>query len=284
MDIFVVETIINGLLLAGVLALLALGLNLIFGVVDVVWLAYAELVMVGMYAVLWSHSVLGLPLLLAFALSIVAIGVLGALIHVLIIAPLLGREPINQLLATGGLLFFLQSAATLIFGTEYRNLGVSLPPINIGDMFISSTRLLSFAVAVIASLLLYLFLSKTYLGTAVKAVAQDRDIVRLMGVDSRRIYIVTSAIGGGLAGLAACLLSLEFDIHPFVGNSFGPILFIICVLGGLGSLAGGFVGAFIISQSIALGGYFLTSELAYLITFGLFILVMFIRPQGLFAR
>lgn len=284
MDIFLVETILNGILLAGILALLALGLNLIFGVVDVVWLAYAELMMVGMYTMYGAYSVLGLPLIVAFPVAILAVGALGALVHVLVIAPLLGKDPINQLLATGGLLFFLQSAATLLFGTEYRNIGISLPPLEIGGIDLSTTRLLSFGVAITASLALYLFLSRTYLGTAIKAIAQDRGVVQLMGVDARRIYLITSAIGGALAGLAACLLSLEFDVHPFVGTSFGPLLFIICVLGGLGSLKGGLVGAIMVSQSVALGGYFLTNELAYVITFFLFILIMFVRPKGLFAK
>lgn len=284
MDIFLLEAAINGILLAGVLALLALGLNLIFGVVDVVWLAYAELMMVGMYAVFWGYDIMDWPLLLAFAVAIVIVGILGALIHFLVISPLLGKEPINQLLATGGLLFFLQSAATLFFGTEYYNLGISIPPLEIAGLYISSTRLFSFGVAIAAALLLYLFMSRTYLGTAIKAVSQDRNIVSLMGVNSRRIYMITSAIGGALAGLAACLLSLEFDVHPFVGNSFGPLLFIICVLGGLGSLKGGFVGALVVSQAIALGGYLFTTEIAYVITFGLFIVIMFFKPKGLFAR
>src|SRR5713101_4785747 len=124
MDIYLVEALLNGLLLGGVLALLALGLNLIFGVVDVVWIAYAELVMCGMYAVWWLTNVWGWPVLLACAAAIVLVALLGVLVHVLIIEPILGSAPINQLLATGGLLFFLQSVATLLFGTDFHNLGV----------------------------------------------------------------------------------------------------------------------------------------------------------------
>src|SRR5438067_2955434 len=115
MDIFLLEAAINGLLLAGVLALLTLGLNLIFGVVDVVWIAYADLVMCGMYAVYYLFAVFGWPLPLACLAAIAGVGVLGMVVHVLIIAPILHSAPINQLLATGGLLFFLQSFATLAF-------------------------------------------------------------------------------------------------------------------------------------------------------------------------
>ena len=127
MDIFLLEAAINGLLLAGVLALLTLGLNLIFGVIDVVWIAYADLVMCGMYAVYWLFAVLGWPLPVAFAVSVLGVAALGMMVHVLIIAPILSSAPINQLLATGGLLYFLQSFATLLFTTDFRNIGVRLP-------------------------------------------------------------------------------------------------------------------------------------------------------------
>src|ERR671936_3114200 len=141
-DIYLREAIINGILLGGVLALLALGLNLIFGVIDVVWIAYADLVMCGMYAVYWLFAVFGWPLPLAFAASVVGVAVLGVFVHLMIIAPILGSAPINQLLATGGLLYFLQSSATLLFGTDFRNIGVRLPIIELGDLFISFSRLL----------------------------------------------------------------------------------------------------------------------------------------------
>ena len=122
MDIYLLEAIINGILLGGVLALLALGLNLIFGVIDVVWIAYADIVMCGIF-VYWLYAGFGWPLLLACAVAIAGVAALGVLVHILIIAPILSSAPINQLLATGGLLFFLQSFATLLFGTDFRNLG-----------------------------------------------------------------------------------------------------------------------------------------------------------------
>ena len=284
MDIFLLEAVINGLLLAGVLALLALGLNLIFGVIDVVWIAYADLVMCGMYAVYWLFAEYGWPLPLAFAAAIVGVAALGLLVHLLIIAPILTSAPINQLLATGGLLYFLQSFATLLFGTDFRNIGIRLPIIEIGGIYVSYARLLAFGVALMGAIALYLFLKRSYVGTAIRAIAQDREIVGLMGVDQRRIYLVTSAIGGALAGLGACPLALQYDVHPFIGNTFGPLIFMICVLGGLGNMIGGFIAAFIISQIIAIGGYYYSTELSYVLAFMLFIVLMFIRPQGIVSR
>jgi branched-chain amino acid transport system permease protein len=284
MDIYLVEAVINGLLLGGVLALLALGLNLIFGVVDVVWIAYADLVMCGMYAVYWFYVGFGWPLPLAFLMAIVGIAALGVLVHLLIIAPILSSAPINQLLATGGLLYFLQSFATLLFGTEFRNIGVRLPIIELGELYISFSRLLAFGVALIGAIALYLFLKRTYVGTAMRAIAQDRDVMGLMGVDQRHVYLVASAIGGALAGLGACLLALQYDVHPFLGNTFGPLIFMICVLGGLGNMIGGFIASFIVSQIIAIGGYYSSTELSYVLAFTLFIVLMFIRPRGILAR
>ena len=119
---------------------------------------------------------------------------------------------------------------------------------------------------------------------AVGDVPQDREIMGLMGVDQRRIYLITSAVGGALAGLAACLLVLQYDVHPFIGLSFGPITFMICVLGGLGNMIGGFVAAFVFAQIISLGGMFSDLEWGYVLAFAFFIIMMFIRPAGLLAR
>jgi branched-chain amino acid transport system permease protein len=284
LDIYLLEAAINGLLLGGVLALLALGLNLIFGVVDVVWIAYADLVMCGMYAVYWLYTGYGWPLPLACGVAILGVAGLGVLVHLLIIAPILGSAPINQLLATGGLLYFLQSFATLLFGTDFHNIGVRLPILEVGGLFISYVRLLAFGFALVGAVALYLFLKHSYLGTAMRAIAQDRDVMGLMGVDQRRIYLVTSAIGGGLAGLGACLLAFQYDVHPFVGNTFGPLIFMICVLGGLGNMIGGFVAAFVMSQIIAIGGYYSSTELSYVLAYTLFIALMFVRPRGILAR
>jgi branched-chain amino acid transport system permease protein len=283
-DIYLLEALINGVLLGGVLALLSLGLNLVFGVIDVVWICYAELIMLGMYAMYFLYSVYHVPLVLAGMICIAAVGVLGVLLHLLVIAPLLGAAPINQLLATGGVLFFLQSAATVMFGVEFKNLGLRLPVLKVAGMFISYSRLLAFAAALIGMVLVYLFLSRTYTGAAIRAIAQDRQIMPLMGVDSRRIYVITSALGGGLAGLAACLLVLQYDVHPFVGLSFGPITFLICVLGSLGNFGGGFVAAFVFAEIIALGGLYSDLEWGYVLAFAFFIVMMFVRPQGLMTR
>jgi branched-chain amino acid transport system permease protein len=283
-DIYLLEAMINGILFGGVLALLALGLNLIFGVIDVTWICYAELIMVGMFGMYYLVSVYGVPYWVAAPMCIVLVAGMGALLHFLVIAPLLTSPPINQLLATGGVLFFLQSAATVAFGIEFHNIGIRLPVLAFGEMHFSYARLLAFLAASVGMIAVYLFMRHTYTGTAIRAIAQDRQIMVLMGVDTRRIYLITSALGGSLAGLAACLLVLMYDVHPFVGLSIGPITFLVCVLGGLGNFVGGFVAAFVFAEIISLGGLFSDLEWGYVLAFGFFIIMMFIRPGGLFAR
>ncbi|HYR66875.1 MAG TPA: branched-chain amino acid ABC transporter permease [Reyranella sp.] len=283
-DVYLLEAMINGILLGGVLALLALGLNLIFGVIDVTWICYAELVMIGMYAMYYLVQYYGLSYYLAAPLAILLVAALGALLHYLVIAPLLSGAPINQLLATGGVLFVLQSFATVAFGIDFRNLGIRLPVLAFGEMHFSYSRLLAFGAAAAGMIVVYFFMKRTYIGTAIRAIAQDRQIMALMGVDTKRIYLITSALGGALAGLAACLLVLQYDVHPFVGLSFGPITFLICVLGGLGNFVGGFVAAFLFAEIISLGGLFSDLEWGYVLAFAFFILMMFIRPAGLLAR
>jgi branched-chain amino acid transport system permease protein len=284
MDPFFIEALVNGILLGGVFALPALGLNLVFGVVDVVWLCYAELVMVGMYAVWFLYTQAGWPLWLAFATCLPIVAVLGVALHWLVVRPLLTQPPINQVLATGGVLFVLQGLATLVFSTEFRSLGVDMPPMEVGEVFVSGTKLAAFCAALLGAAILWAFLKFTYVGTAIRAIARDREVMPLMGVDPQRIYLIASAVGGALAGLAACLLIVQLDVHPFVGLSFGPITFMICVMGGLGNMLGGFLAAFLMGLIISVGGFWGTTEFSYVVAFAFFIIIMFIRPQGLFAR
>jgi branched-chain amino acid transport system permease protein len=282
--IFLAEAALNGILLGGVLALLALGLNLIFGVLDVVWIVYVDLVMLCMYAVYFLVASYGWPVWLAGLAAIGLGGLLGIAVHLLIISPILTSAPINQLLATGGLLFFIQSFATFLWTTDHRTVRLTLPIIEVGGMFLSFARLIAFVISILAMIGLYLFLTRTFMGTAIRAVAQDRDAMRLMGANPQRVYIVTSAVGGAMAGLAAALLIIQYSVHPYFGAAFGPLTFMICVLGGLGNMVGAFVASFIMSEIISVGGVVLSTEMGYVIAFVIFIVMMFVKPGGILAR
>jgi branched-chain amino acid transport system permease protein len=282
--IFLLEAVINGILLGGVLALLALGLNLIFGVIDIVWIAYVDLVALCMYGVYFLVTLYGWPLWLSGIAAIGIGAVLGLAVHQLIITPILASPPINQLLATGGLLFFVQSFATLLWSTDHRSIRVTLPTIELAGIFISFTRLIAFVLAIVAMIGLYLFLTRTFTGTAIRAVSQDREAIALMGARPQRLYLVTSAVGGAMAGIAGALLIIQYAVHPYFGAAFGPLTFMICVLGGLGNMVGAFFAAFIMAQVISVGGVLVSTEMGYVIAFVIFIVLMFVRPGGIFAR
>jgi branched-chain amino acid transport system permease protein len=282
--IFLVEAAINGILLGGVLALLALGLNLIFGVLDIVWIAYVELVMLCMYAVYFFNVAFGWPIWAAGLVSLAAGTLLGVAVHLLIISPILTSPPINQLLATGGLLFFLQSVATFLWTTDHKTVRLSLPSYEIAGIFLPATRIIPFAISILAVIALYLFLTRTYIGTAIRAVSQDRDAMSLMGANPQRIYMVTSAVGGLMAGLAGALLIFQYSVHPYFGGQFGPLTFMICVLGGLGNMVGAFIASFIMSEIISIGGVVISTEIGYVIAFVIFIVMMFVRPGGILAK
>ena len=282
-DIYTLEALLNGILLGGLLALLSVGLNLVFGVVEVVWVCYAELIMWVMYCVWWLYKQAHWPLAAAMGAGLLCGIALGVVLHLLIIKPVLRAAPINQLLATGGVLFFLQALASVVFGIDYHNLGIQLPSLPVGEMRFSAVRLLSFAVALAAIFGTWQFLRRSYLGTAIRAISQDHAVMPLLGVDPSRIYVFTSALGGLLVGLAGCLLALQYDVHPAIGLTFGPLIFLICVLGGLGNLLGGMAASFVFAQFISLGGFFLDVEWGHVLAFVFFILMMFWRPRGLFA-
>jgi branched-chain amino acid transport system permease protein len=282
--IFLAEAALNGIMLGGILALLALGLNLIFGVIDIVWIVYADLVMLCMYSIYFTNQVYGWPFWLAALVSLGLGALLGVAVHLLVISPILASPPINQLLATGGLLFFIQSFATFLWTTDHRSVRFSLPSFEIGGIFLPATRLIPFGISILAMLGLYLFLTRTFMGTAIRAVAQDRDAMALMGADPRRVYVVTSAVGGLMAGIAGALLVFQYAVHPFFGGQFGPLTFMICVLGGLGNMVGAFVASFVMSEIISIAGVIWSTEMGYVIAFVVFIVMMFLRPGGILAR
>ena len=247
-----------------------------------VWICYAELVMVGMYGINYAYKG-GVPFLLAALFGILLVAIAGAVLHYLVIRPVLDTPPINQLLVTGGVLFFLQAAATMAFGIEFRNLGIRLGSVNVADMSFSWARILGVrggagrhagAVAVPHAHLHRHRHPRHLPGPADHAAdgrRQPQALPRHLG-DRRRARRPRRR-----------LMVLQYDIYPQIGLQFGPLIFMICVLGGLGNMIGGFIAAFIISQFIAVGSSCFHTEWGYAVAFLFFMVAIFIRPQGLFG-
>lgn len=281
MEILLLNALANGILLGGVLALLAFGLNLIFGVVKVIHMAYGQCVMLGMYLIYTLKSIYEVPLLAASAVAVAAMAIWGALLHLLVIRPLLGVERLNQLLALAGLIIVFENLAHVIWGADLRGVRVDLPVVSLGNLFLKTSNLLAFLGALAVLGILYFVLQRTYVGLAIRAIAQDTECARLMGIDPGRIYLLTLTIGGALTGLIAAFFSPIYSVHPHFGGSFTLMAFIIVVLGGMGNLAGGFLGAFIIGVVTSVAAVFTSTEVAEILALVIFILVVLVRPQGL---
>jgi len=273
-----------GVLLGGIYALVSVGLNLIFGVIRVVNFAQGEFVMLGMYGAFAAYNVLGLDPYLAVAVVVPALFALGAVVQRLILTPL-QAEPSMQIFATFGLLLLLQNVVLAITrGTSYSvptpvaQLSVAIGPVQIG-----LARLIVLAAATLVALALGAFLQRTLLGKAIRAVAQDHRAATLMGIDVQWV-MVSFGIGSALAGLAGCLLSPLYTMSPQIGTNFILPAFAVVVLGGLGSVLGAYVGGFVVGLTEALAGYYLDPALKHAVLFAVFIVVLVVRPSGLFGQ
>ncbi|MGC8811497.1 MAG: branched-chain amino acid ABC transporter permease [bacterium] len=277
------NAIVNGILLGGVFALLAFGMNLIFGVVKIIHLAYGQCVMLGMYLVYTLVVQLKIPILLAYLISLPIMGIVGVILQWLVINPLLKAKanPLTQLLALAGLTIVVENLAQVTWGADLRGINIQLPLISVGDIYLRTSNLIAFLGALITLGGLYLFLHRTYLGLAIRSIAQDVDSARLMGINPEKIYYITMAVGGLLTGLIAAFFSPIYAVHPHFGGSFTMMAFIIVVLGGIGNLLGGFIGAFVIGIVTSVSAVLTSTEIADIITLVIFIAVILVRPQGL---
>jgi len=272
---------INGILLGGVLALLAFGLNLIFGVVKIIHMAYGQFVMLGFYLIYSFHATMGVPLPAAMALGVLSMAILGIFTQLLLIRPLLKAPRLNQLLALASLIIVVENVAMMIWGADYRGIPLALPIIQVGEVFIRSSYLMAFVGAIVVLGLLYVFLNRTYLGLAIRAVAQDLEMAQGMGINPATVYYVTLAAGGALTGIVAAFFVPIYTVHPHFGSSFTIMAFVIVVLGGMGNLLGGFISAFIIGVATSITAVVYSTEVADILALVVFVLVMLIRPQGL---
>jgi branched-chain amino acid transport system permease protein len=273
--------LVNGIIYGGLLALLAFPINLIFGVLNVLHLAYGQCVMVGLYVIYVSTYLLHIPFLLSCLIAIAVSAGLSILIHLCVVQPLMGKPALNQLIALAGVMAVLENVALGIFGGDYLGFNLNFPVFSIGEVFIKISMLIPFFCAVITLGILWYFLNKTYTGLAIKAVVQNKEVASLMGIRTQRIYLVTFAVGGVLAGLVAAFFAPIYAVHPHFGLSFTLTAFVIVVLGGLGNLLGGFIAAFIIGMVSQMGAIIFTSEIGEILVYAIFILVILFRPQGL---
>ncbi len=283
MEIFI-QLLVNGLLLGGTLAIISVGLTLIFGIVRVVNFAHGEFLMIGMYAVYLIYQYSGMHPYVAVLPAIVILFILGAMMQRFIIQPLLSADPHIQIFATVGISTALLNLALLVFGADVFSVKLndfSSSSIKLGFLTIVSGQLITFCVSIVLMVSLHMFLKNTYLGRAVRATAQHRYAAQLMGVNVERIYIFAFGLGCACLGLASGLLIPQYPVFPTVGSFFVLTAFVIVVLGGLGSLSGAFLGSMIIGLVDSLAGYYIAPDLKEVVYFLIFIGILVIRPTGL---
>jgi branched-chain amino acid transport system permease protein len=274
-----------GLLLGGIYSLVSVGLNLIFGVIRVVNFAQGELVMLGLYGTYVVYVFLGLDPYLAIFLVTPALFVLGMLIQRLVMQPL-QSEPMMQIFASFGLLILFQNVVLAV--TRGEALSIQTPysasVIEIGDVKASLVRINALIAATLIALALDQFLRRTMPGKAIRAVIQDRQAARLMGINVERTYLYTFGLGAALAGLAGAMLTPIYTLTPAIGTNFIFAAFAVVVLGGLGSIAGAFIGGFIVGIVEAFAGFYVDPVLKQAIWFLIFIAVLIVKPSGLMGK
>lgn len=280
------QTIISGLMIGGIYALISMGLNLILGVVRIVNFAHGEYLMIAMYVSFMLYATAGLDPYVSAIIVILVLFLFGVVTQKFLIEPILETPAATKIFVTLGLSIALQNLALMIFNANHRTVQTVYQSklVEIAGIKMSVPNIVAFVSTIVIVILLYLFLQKTMVGKAIRAVAMQREAAYLVGINVKRIYILAFGIGISLVGLAGSLLMPIYSVYPNIGTTFVLIAFVVVVLGGMGSMFGAFYGGLFIGVVEALSGLLISPGLKEAIYFLIFILVLLIRPSGIFSR
>jgi len=284
LDLFF-QQLLNGLTIGGVYSLVALGLTLVYGILHVPNFAHGALYMAGAFVAFYFMESLGLNYWLAMLGSAAVVAVLSMLAERLVFHPLRNAPPLHDMIAAIGILLFLEAGAQAIWGADFHRM--QSPYGNLVEIFGLTTvgqRLLIIAGAVVLVAVLHLFLTRTTTGLTIIAMAQNRDGAALVGIDATRVTLLVFAISGALAAVAAVLYSPINLVYPAMGHLVITKAFVIIILGGMGSFPGAIVGGLIIGLAEAFGGFYFSTDYKDLIAFVLLVVILSVRPQGLFSK
>jgi branched-chain amino acid transport system permease protein len=280
------QSIISGILVGGVYALIGIGLTIIFGVMRVINFAHGELLMLGMYATWIVFRVLGMDPFLSIVIVAPVMFLWGAFLQRTVINRVLNALPQNQILLTIGLGLVMSNTVMLIFTSDYQILTTSYSSssFDLGGISISQPLLYAFLITAAITAALYWFLLRTDTGQAIRATAQDRDAAQLMGINVAAMSVLAFGIGAALAGTAGALISPTYYIFPQVGSTFTLKAFVIVVLGGMGSVIGATLGGIIIGVTESMAAVYVASGLKELVVFVLFLGLLLFKPSGLLGK
>lgn len=280
------QSVLSGVLVGGVYALIGIGLTMIFGVMRVINFAHGDLLMVGMYLTWGIFTLFHLDPFLSIVLVAPLLFLWGAFLQKVFINRVLNALPQNQILLTIGLGLVMSNTVMLIFTSDYRILTTeySSSSYDLFGLSVSVPLLYAFLITTAVTAALYAFLLKTDTGQAIRATAQDRDAAQLMGINVRRMSVLAFGIGAALAGTAGALISPTYYIFPQVGSAFTLKAFVIVVLGGMGSIVGATLGGIIIGLTESLAAVYVAGGLKELVVFVLFLALLLFKPAGLLGK
>jgi branched-chain amino acid transport system permease protein len=276
---------LNGVLLGGVYALIALGLTLIYGVLHIINFAHGSLLMLALYGVFFLVAATGINPYLALPILTIGFFALGYVLQRSVIAKASHGRDENVLLVTLGVSIIIENLALFFWKADTRSLDfpLSFETVDLGFTFVPLTSVIAFGGAVLVALGLWLMIGFTDLGKAIRAVAKERQGAKLVGIDVDHMFAMSFGIGTAVLGAAACLMLPMFYVSPSVGHVFVLIAFTVVVLGGMGSFPGALIGGLIIGLTESLGSLYLGESLGQLGVFVIFIAVLLFRPTGLFG-
>jgi len=279
------QQIFNGIMLGSVYAIVALGLTLVYGILQIPNFAHGNLYMLGAYVCFFLIGIFGFGFWPALIAAAIVLALIGMLVERVAFRPLSEQPHINSFISALGVLLILENGVIALWGPQGQRIPNPYPNVvELLGITMTQQRLLVIGVAIVLIVLLQIFIKKTTLGSTIEAVAQNREGARLVGININRVSALTFAISIGLASIAACLVAPIFVLTPDMGEIVGMKAFVIVILGGLGSAPGAIIGGVILGLLEALGGGYISAAYKDVFSFGALVLILAIKPTGLFGK
>lgn len=280
------QVLVSGILMGCIYALVAVGLSLTWGVMDVINFAHGEFLMISMYSAFWMYTLFNTDPLFSLPLATALVFLISYLTYKLVIKKVVDAPGLTALLATFGLSLVLRNTAQFLWSPNYRfinNTMVTDQKLVLGDIIFGMPQVVASLGSIVMTLVILYFIGYTKTGRAIQATAIDKNTATIMGINSEKIYALTFGISGACVGVAGALMSTFFPIHPASGALYSVLAFVIVALGGFGNIKGALVGGLIIGLAEALGGFYLGTQFKYAIVFLIYLIVIQIKPKGLFG-
>jgi branched-chain amino acid transport system permease protein len=283
------RVLIMGLTIGAIYALIAIGLNLLWGTMRLLNISHGDLIMLGGFTAFWFFTLFGVSPLLSCLIAAIGCAVLGLITYKILFANSLRRVKslesleANSLLIFFGLLITIENLAFLLWGADLRGYSYLRDSVSVLGIPLALNRLSASLIAIFVCLGFYVFLQKTLFGKAVRAIIQDKDAAQVVGVNISSIYIFCFATGFAMAGLAGALISMFYTVTPFMGLHYGLLAFIVVILGGLGNILGSLIGGLLLGVITTAGAALSTPGYTYIIQYMLFIIIILFMPRGIFG-